>query len=533
MMSGSGARLVNSRYRLMLRLGRGGMGNVWLAADERLGRHVALKELVMAENGEPLSVRRERALREARAAAGIEHPCVVDIYDVFEERGRPWIVMAYIKGRSLRDLIEDRTLGERELAEIGIRVLGALDATHSAGVLHRDVKPANIVIGEAGKVFLVDFGIARIGGESTLTAQNGFIGTLEFMAPERIEGRPLKPSSDLWSLGVTFFYALEGYSPFRRDDLLATMRAVTDHSPPEAARPGPLADAIVRLLHKDPDQRMNARELTLTLRSIIDGTPAGPEPRVPVKPAPSKPTPPKPYRPTPPESHKPMAPESPRPVPPKSPRPVAPESPNLTGLDPEKAARLVSGMSAGSAARSFASLSPEAAREVLTRVESRVAGAVLLAMPRSKAASILTVIPAKATGGLLGRMAASPQETASVLQMLKAAQAGRAVDYMDLDEAAALLTAMRPGEAARILAHTHARTAAGIIGVLATGPAAAPLVEAMAARSVTQACGVLCYVSPATVSALLKSLPGSHADQLLNGLDATTRAQVLRHLGRS
>ncbi|MEV7908188.1 serine/threonine-protein kinase, partial [Streptomyces anulatus] len=162
MAAGTGDPLIRSRYRLLSRLGEGGMGTVWLADDVMLGRRVALKEVVLAPYGEKLSVRTERALREARAAASIGHPGIVDIYDVFLEDGRPWIVMAYIKGRSLLELIGDGGLGEREVARIGIRVLEALDAAHRAGVVHRDVKPANIVIGEGGKVFLVDFGIAQI-----------------------------------------------------------------------------------------------------------------------------------------------------------------------------------------------------------------------------------------------------------------------------------------------------------------------------------------------------------------------------------
>ncbi|WP_262842398.1 serine/threonine-protein kinase, partial [Sphaerisporangium corydalis] len=262
MTSGSRNQVIQERYRLLRPLGAGGMGTVWLADDELLRRRVAIKELVLSPGGEDPSVRRRRMLVEARAAARIAHPGIVPIYDVLVDADPPWIVMAYVQGRTLADLIEDGPLDEGELARIGRRVLGALTAAHTADVLHRDVKPANIVIGEAGKVFLVDFGIAQIGGQSDLTAHNTLPGTLEFMAPERINGHRLGPPSDLWSLGVTLFWALEGRSPFRRSTPVATMRAVTDALLPPITRPGRLANAITGLLRKDPSHRLTPQDLT-------------------------------------------------------------------------------------------------------------------------------------------------------------------------------------------------------------------------------------------------------------------------------
>lgn len=269
-------RVVNGRYRLLSMIGSGGMGNVWLAEDELLGRRVALKELILFPNGEHLSVRRQRVLREARAAARIRHSGIVEVYDMFVEDDLSWIVMAYVRGRSLQDLIEHGPLGERRIAEIGGRVLAALTAAHRADVLHRDVKPANILVGEGGEVFLVDFGIAHIVGESRLTSQNAFAGTLEYMAPERINGLSPGPPADLWSLGATFFHALEGYSPFFRGNVPATMKAITFDDPPRLAREGPLTDAIVRLLRKDPGRRMDARGLEGVLRSIVTDSPPSP-----------------------------------------------------------------------------------------------------------------------------------------------------------------------------------------------------------------------------------------------------------------
>ncbi|MCG5220385.1 protein kinase domain-containing protein [Streptosporangium soli] len=269
-------QLVKKRYRLLSELGSGGMGTVWLAIDELLKRRVALKELVLTPGGEPLSVRQRRALIEARAPASIDHPGIVRIYDMFLERDHPWIVMAYIKGQSLYKLISRGGLSERQIATIGGEVLSALAAAHEAEVLHRDVKPANIMISETGGVVLLDFGIARILGESGLTSHNVLPGTLEFTAPERIDGLDPTAASDLWSLGVTLFYAMEGYSPFRRDTVSATMRAVTSHPPPPATCPGALYDAILRLLHKDPAQRGTAEEVIPLLNAIAHGPPPHP-----------------------------------------------------------------------------------------------------------------------------------------------------------------------------------------------------------------------------------------------------------------
>ncbi|MDH2427422.1 protein kinase [Sphaerisporangium sp. TRM90804] len=526
MTSASRNSLLRGRYRLLEPLGRGGMGNVWLAADELLGRRVALKELVLVANGEPMAVRRERALREARAAAGIKHPSVVDIHDVFEDRGCPWIVMAYIEGRSLRDLIDEGELDERDIARIGLHVLGGLNAAHDAGVLHRDVKPANIVIGRAGEVLLVDFGVAQIGGASPLTAQNGFVGTLEFMSPERIDGRTLTPASDLWSLGVTLFWALERYSPFGREEVVATLRAITDHACPRPARRGPLSEAIARLLHKDPDRRMKAGELDLVLRSLVRnhaarpaqagpgtrdrhaGRAASARPAAPHRPRPGGDAPPRPQ----------AAPPRPQAAPPRPqaapPRPSAP----LGDLPAESAARLC------------ARLPAEAGRDLLAKEAPDVAGRVLLALPRDVAASILAVTPARTTGVLLGAMAFGGRETAALLQTLKAARAGRALDYMDLDAAARLLTVMPPHEAARILVRAYARTAAGIITILAAGPVAAHVVDAMSEHSAKTVGEVLGHVPPAAVAGLLRSLPERRAVHLLDRLGTATRARVLRHL---
>ncbi|WP_157407236.1 protein kinase domain-containing protein [Actinomadura atramentaria] len=268
-------RLLNGRYRLLDRLGTGGMGSVWSAEDTVLGRTVALKELTHHLSGPDLAERRARALREARALAQAEDPAIVQIYDVFVERDDPWLVMRYLSGPSLADLVAQEPQDEYSVARIGLRVLRALTAAHGAGVLHRDVKPANILLDGAGLAYLVDFGIAHISGATALTAANTVLGTLEYMAPERIRGEAVGPPSDLWSLGVTLFYALEGRSPFRPggEDAAATIWAIMSGPVPRPARPGPLADAVAGLLERDPDARLRAPELDAALRAALTARP--------------------------------------------------------------------------------------------------------------------------------------------------------------------------------------------------------------------------------------------------------------------
>lgn len=539
-------RLVNDRYRLLSMIGSGGMGNVWLAEDELLGRRVALKELILFPNGEHLSVRRQRVLREARAAARIRHSGIVEVYDMFVEDDLSWIVMAYVKGSSLQDLIERGPIGERRIAEIGRRVLAALTAAHRADVLHRDVKPANILVGEGGEVFLVDFGIAHIIGESRLTSQNAFAGTLEYMAPERINGLPPGPPADLWSLGATFFHALEGYSPFFRGNVPATMKAITFDAPPRLTRTGPLSDAVVRLLRKDPDRRMDARGLEGILRSIVADPPPAPSPHRP-RPAPSPP----PADPAPAQRRPRVAAPSPHPSDPApsqhrpgaapsatpSPRPASPISSRATeraqerpvdldGLAPAEAARVVSAMATSPAARLLARLPAEIVSRVLVHIEPEAAGAILLELSADRAASFLDAVPARTAGPVLNVMAARRRETAAVLRAMETARAGQALSHIDPGQGGALLGAIPPGEVAKILARTAARTTAGIVRVLAATPLAIRLIETMPAQ---KACDVLGYLPPAIIARLLESSSDGRADRLLNGLDGALRAQVLRH----
>ncbi|MFF7730339.1 serine/threonine-protein kinase [Streptomyces sp. NPDC008001] len=267
-------RVVAGRYRLLEELGRGGMGVVWRARDEVLDREVAVKE-VRAPSGlldheiRQLYVRLER---EARAAARIGHPHVVTVFDVASDDGRPWIVMELVRGLSLADVLEaEGPLPPARAAHIGAGVLSALRGAHAAGVLHRDVKPGNVLLANDGRVVLTDFGIATVEGSSALTRTGELVGSPEFLAPERALGHPPGPESDLWSLGVTLYAAVEGVSPFRQDTPLSTMRAVVDQQLPAPVRAGALAPVLEGLLRKDPALRLGAGEAEEMLRVVAQG----------------------------------------------------------------------------------------------------------------------------------------------------------------------------------------------------------------------------------------------------------------------
>ncbi|MFI9613083.1 protein kinase [Streptomyces sp. NPDC052023] len=270
-------RLIAGRYRLLAKLGHGGMGTVWRAKDETVDREVAVKEPRVPDH---LPEREranafERMRREARAAARLDHPAVVNVHDVAVVDGRPWIVMELVQGRSLGDALQEGTLSARESATIGLEVLGALQAAHAAGILHRDVKPDNVLLGRHDRVVLTDFGIAQIEGETNLTDTGGFVGSPEYIAPERVLGQRPGPASDLWSLGVVLYAATEGVSPFRRSNTPATLQSVLNATPaPPASASGPLAEVINGLLQKDPARRPNA----VQVRSLLEAAANPPAP---------------------------------------------------------------------------------------------------------------------------------------------------------------------------------------------------------------------------------------------------------------
>ncbi|MFI6478075.1 protein kinase [Nonomuraea sp. NPDC050663] len=273
-------RRIAGRYQLQEPIGKGGMGIVWRAHDELLDRTVAVKEVRYSSDlGEEVQLLNRRTMREARAAARFEHPNVIVVYDVIEEDDQPWIVMQMVPSRSLGTVIKkDGPLPYRRVAEIGLAVLDALHGAHEAGVLHRDVKPENVLLADDGRVVLTDFGIATLETETQLT-MTGLAGTPAFIAPERLKGLPARRESDLWSLGATLYTAVEGRAPHERGMVMATMHAVLNDEPAPPAKAGPLAPVILGLLAMEPEDRLSYGDAARRLRDVsAPERPAAPPP---------------------------------------------------------------------------------------------------------------------------------------------------------------------------------------------------------------------------------------------------------------
>ncbi|MBQ1070047.1 serine/threonine-protein kinase [Micromonospora sp. D75] len=303
-MSNALPQLVADRYRLITPLGQGGMGRVWKARDEVLHRDVAIKELVPPPGLTPEERRemRERSLREARAIARLNNVNVVRIFDVLRTDGDPWIVMEYVASKSLQDTIaEDGPVSSAKAVEIGLGVLNALKAAHKAGIMHRDVKPGNVLLGEDGRVVLTDFGLATIPGDPNVTRTGMVLGSPAYISPERARDGTAGPEADLWSLGATLYAAVEGKSPYARPSAIATLAALATEPLPPPRNAGPLKPVLQGLLRKDPDERITAEVAERMLRkaagrrakgiSLLDGVrrpgPNGPRvPRPPLVPAP-------------------------------------------------------------------------------------------------------------------------------------------------------------------------------------------------------------------------------------------------------
>jgi serine/threonine protein kinase len=265
-------QLVNGRYRLRSLLGRGGMGMVWLAEDEVLRRPVALKQLAphFPVSDELHRTAHARALSEARAAARIDHIGVVRVYDVVEEDSVSWIVMEFLSGRTLKDAVAaEGPLPVGEVTRIGLCLLDALQATHRAGVVHRDVKPSNVYLCDDGRVVLGDFGIASTAGDGSTMSDGEFAGSPAYVSPERVRSDDeVGPATDLFSLGATLFAAVEGRLAFDQGSLFDTLFAVLHNPPATFLRAGPLRPVIEGLLVKDPERRLSVEAAHAGLRAV-------------------------------------------------------------------------------------------------------------------------------------------------------------------------------------------------------------------------------------------------------------------------
>ncbi|MGW7170821.1 serine/threonine-protein kinase [Streptomyces sp. NPDC054884] len=272
------ARLLAGRYRLGDVLGRGGMGTVWRAEDETLGRTVAVKELRFPGNIDEDEKRRliTRTLREAKAIARIRNNSAVTVFDVVEEDDRPWIVMELVEGKSLAEVIrEDGVLDPKRAAEVGLAILDVLRSAHREGILHRDVKPSNVLIAEDGRVVLTDFGIAQVEGDPSITSTGMLVGAPSYISPERARGHKPGPAADLWSLGGLLYASVEGSPPYDKGSAIATLTAVMTEQLEEPKNAGPLRDVIYGLLTKDPAHRLD----DAGARAMLDAVLHAPEPR--------------------------------------------------------------------------------------------------------------------------------------------------------------------------------------------------------------------------------------------------------------
>ena len=266
-------RVIAGRYRLQAPIGRGAMGVVWRARDQLLDRDVAVKEVKIADTltDQERANAYQRTLREAKTAARLNHPAVVTVYDVAEDEGRPWIVMQLVNAQSLDQVLASSgPLSPRRAAEVGRQLLSALSVAHSAGVMHRDVKPSNVLLGHDDRAVLTDFGIATFQGDPKLTQTGMVMGSPGFTAPERIRGEDASPASDLWSLGATLFAAVEGHGPFeKRGGAVTTMSAIINEDAPEAPTAGALAPVIAALLRREPADRPDAATAVRMITDVL------------------------------------------------------------------------------------------------------------------------------------------------------------------------------------------------------------------------------------------------------------------------
>jgi serine/threonine protein kinase len=265
--------LIGGRYRVQSAIGRGGMGTVWLCRDETLHREVAVKQVGLIP-GESVTDS-ARAFREARSSAGLSHRNVVTIFDVVEESGHVWLVMEYVRGRSLSQIIkQDGPLDPALVADIGAQVADGLATLHAVGIMHRDVKPGNVLVREDGVAKISDFGIARAAGDATLTQSGHMTGTPSYFSPHLAQGGEPGPADDVWALGATLYAAVEGRSPYeRRSNPVAVLHDIVSDQPPRPQHADFLEPALERMLDRDPASRWSMQDAGHVLRKLADGHP--------------------------------------------------------------------------------------------------------------------------------------------------------------------------------------------------------------------------------------------------------------------
>jgi hypothetical protein len=284
-----GARRLAGRYRLLNPLGAGGLGTVWLAADDVLGRDVAVKEVRLAAGIDEFRRKEicDATVREANVAARLKHPSIVTVHDVLIEDGRPWLVMELLNGKSLAQMVGERgPLPPHQVARAGVHLLAALTAAHAAGVVHRDVKPSNVFLTRTGRAVLTDFGMAATEDEGASNRTMHLVGAPAFIAPERLRGEPDAPSADLWSLGATLYFAAEGVAPHHAESPIAVLSKVLTEPPRPPQRAGPLEPLLMALLSSEPADRPPGTSVARTMRELTNwgpsaaGAPAAPVPAV-------------------------------------------------------------------------------------------------------------------------------------------------------------------------------------------------------------------------------------------------------------
>ncbi|HEU5160111.1 MAG TPA: protein kinase [Streptosporangiaceae bacterium] len=515
-MTGSNAA---ERYEIVKRLGEGGMGSVWLAWDTLLHRHVAIKKMrigrVPAEHNRAVSA--ARVLREARALSRLSHPNIVGVIELLERDEGPWIVMEYVEGRSLADWIATwpARLTEDKVAEIGLTVLDALKAAHASGVLHRDVKPANILIKDmpgslTSRIRLVDFGNAAMEGHD-LTTLGNVIGTLPYVAPERFN-RATGPASDLWSLGVTLYEAAERRLPFQREDQILVYKAILDEAPDQMKRAPLLAPLVSRLLEKDPARRPRPDEVTLMLRRVIasrrevrDEHEARDRRDGRVRPSPAAPND--------------DAPDGPPPAPSGASGPatgfaaVAALSPKeaaavLRKQGPRQAALLLGRMATRDprgVTATFRVMDDGFAAELLRQAEPAAAAMMLLGLPAQHGARLLVqvsqVSPPSATGIIMA-LPARDAATARLMNALAPGDAARLLNDTPPEHVVALTAPYDRRRITAVLAEMNPRKAAGVLDLAPADPRAAVTV--------------------------LRGLPGNRVGLVLDRMDAARVAAILQ-----